>query len=233
VNSSDRSLVRETDLVDSDIPAQTGHSADGMLFLGDKGELPLETRRTLVHLLSGPSLEMSRHGKLWPILLRDEEIIRSRLSELFLDLVIDRDAGIAFTQQADTGDLEIPLLLRRAPLTFVDSVLLLNLRRRLAQALSHGERAVVSEPELLEELAVYEPAGGTDHAGFAKKVRASIEKFKDRSVLRKIRATDDRYEVSPTLKLLFSAERIEALSAVYARLAGGADSPPADFEAEE
>jgi hypothetical protein len=233
VNSFDHSPHGDAGFVNSETPAQSGPVQEGMLFLGDRGELPLETRRVVVQLLAGPSLEMSRHGKLWPVLLRDEEIIRSRLSELFLDLVIDRDAGVAFTQQADTGDLEVPLLLRRAPLTFMDSVLLLNLRRRLAQALAHGERAVVSEPELLEELSVFEPAEGTDHAGFGKKIRASIEKFKDRSVLRKIRASDDRYEVSPTLKLLFSAERIEALSAVYAQMAGIAEPDSVDSEGQE
>lgn len=187
----------------------------GLLFLGDRGELPLETRRALVQLLSGPSLEMRRHGRLWPILLQDEDIIRRRLSELFLDLVIDREAGVAFTRQADTGDLEVPLLLRRSQLTFIDSIVLLKLRERLAHAEAHGERAVVAVPELVDELAVFEPAGGTDHAGFAKKVRASIEKYKDRSILQKIRAEEDRYEVSPTLKLLFSADRIEILLNLY------------------
>ncbi|HUZ94369.1 MAG TPA: DUF4194 domain-containing protein [Edaphobacter sp.] len=171
-----------------------------------------------MQLLSGPSLEMRRHGRLWPVLLQDENIIRRRLSELFLDLVIDREAGVAFTRQADTGDLEVPLLLRRSQLTFIDSIVLLKLRERLAHAEAHGERAVVAGPELVDELAVFEPAGGTDHAGFAKKVRASIEKYKDRSILQKIRAEEDRYEVSPTLKLLFSADRIELLLNLYKQM---------------
>ena len=192
--------------------------SDGLLFLGDRGELPLDTRRALVQLLSGPSLEMRRHGRLWPILVQHEDIIRQRLSDLFLDLVIDREAGVAFTRQIDTGDLEVPVLLRRSQLTFIDSIVLLKLRERLAHAEAHGERAVVSGAELVDELAVFEPAGGTDHAGFAKKVKASIEKYKDRSILQKIRATEDRYEVSPTLKLLFSADRIELLLDLYKRM---------------
>jgi hypothetical protein len=103
-------------------------------------------------------------------------------------------------------------------LTFIDSIVLLKLRERLAHAEAHGERAVVEGPEMVDELAVFEPAGGTDHAGFAKKVRASIEKYKDRSILQKIRAEEDRYEVSPTLKLLFSADRIEILLNLYKQM---------------
>ena len=193
--------------------------SDGLLFLGDRGELPLDTRRALVQLLSGPSLETRRHGRLWPVLVQHEDVIRQRLSELFLDLVIDREAGVAFTRQFDAGDLEVPLLLRRSQLTFIDSIVLLKLRERLAHAEAHSERAVVSGAELVDELAVFEPAGGTDHAGFAKKVKASIEKYKDRSILQKIRAAEDRYEVSPTLKLLFSADRIEILLSLYKRMA--------------
>ena len=49
-----------------------GTPAASALFLGDSGELPLDTRRALVQLLSGPALDGRRHAKLWPVLLRDE-----------------------------------------------------------------------------------------------------------------------------------------------------------------
>ena len=134
------------------------------LFMGDSGELALDTRRALVQLLAGPSLDGRRHSKLWPILVRDEAVIRRRLAELFLELVIDRDVQVAFTRQADTGDLEVPLLLRRAQLTFIDSILLLHLRQRLTQADSQGDRAVASTDEIMEFLTLYERASTTDRA---------------------------------------------------------------------
>ena len=185
------------------------------LYHGDSGELSLDARRVLVQLLAGPSLDGQRHSKLWPILIRDEAAIRSRLSELFLQLVIDRDLQVAFTRQADTGELEVPLLLRRAKLTFLDSILLLHLRQRLTQAEAHGDRAVISTDEIVEFLSVYEQAGNTDRALFEKRIHASIEKIKKHSILRKIRSSDDRFEISPTLKLLFSAEEIQALTRIY------------------
>lgn len=191
------------------------------LFLGDSGELALDTRRALVQLLAGPSLDGRRHPKLWPILLRDETLIRRRLAELFLELVIDRDMQVAFTRQADTGDLDVPLLLRRAQLTFIDSILLLHLRQLLTQADSQGGRAVVSIDEIMEFLTLYERTANTDRAGFAKRVHASIEKAKKHSILQKIRSSEDRFEISPTLKLLFSAEEIQALTHLYQRMAAG------------
>jgi len=204
--------VSEEEMLNIEDAAQ---ASDQALYQGDSGELSLDARRVLVQLLAGPSLDGQRHSKLWPILIRDEMAIRSRLSELFLQLVIDRDLQVAFTRQAETGDLEVPRLLRRANLTFLDSILLLQLRQRLTQAEAHGDRAVVSTDEVVEFLGVYEQAGNTDRALFEKRIHASIEKIKKHSILRKIRASEDRFEISPTLKLLFSAEEIQALTRIY------------------
>ena len=208
----------------------TEQGSDQALYQGDSGELSLDARRVLVQLLAGPSLDGQRHSKLWPILIRDEMAIRSRLSELFLQLVIDRDLQVAFTRQAETGDLEVPRLLRRANLTFLDSILLLHLRQRLTQAEAHGDRAVVSTDEIVEFLGVYEQAGNTDRALFEKRIHASIEKIKKHSILRKIRASEDRFEISPTLKLLFSAEEIQALTRIYRDMQAAEASSEQDDE---
>ncbi|MDR0442038.1 MAG: DUF4194 domain-containing protein [Treponema sp.] len=189
------------------------------LFTGDTGELALDTRRALVQLLSGPVLDGKRHTKLWPVLIINEDIIRRRLADLFLELVIDPDMQVAFTRQANTGDLEVPHLLRRARLTFIDSVLLIFLRQQLSQAETRSDHAVVSKDEIEEHLKLYEKAANTDKAGFVKKIHASIEKFKQRSILQKIPKSDDRFEISPTLKLLFSAEVIIDLTKRYKRMA--------------
>lgn len=185
------------------------------LYQDDSGELSLDARRVLVQLLAGPSLDGQRHSKLWPILIRDEAAIRSRLSELFLQLVIDRDLQVAFTRQAETGDLDTPRLLRRANLTFLESILLLHLRQRLTQAEAHGDRAVVATDEIVEFLSVYQRAGSTDRALFDKRAHAAIEKIKKHNILRKLRSSEDRFEISPTLKLLFSAEAIQQLTQTY------------------
>jgi hypothetical protein len=209
----------EEEMLKAEETEQESHQApDQGLYPGDCGELSLDARRVLVQLLAGPSLDGQRHSKLWPILIRDEVAIRSRLSELFLQLVIDRDLQVAFTRQAETGDLEMPRLLRRANLTFLDSILMLHLRQRLTQAEAHGDRAVVSTDEIVEFLGVYEQAGNTDRALFEKRIHASIEKIKKHSILRKIRSSEDRFEISPTLKLLFSAEEIQALTRIYQKM---------------
>lgn len=211
------------DKIEAELESPTTESvSDTGLFPCDTGDLPFQARRVLCQLLAGPSVDGERHALLWPVLLREETAIRARLCELFLELVLDRDLRVAFVRQADTGELETPTLLRSSPLTFIDSVLLLTLRQRLAEAEAQGQRAVVEVEELHAQLAVYEPPQGTDRAAFTKKLNAAIEKMKKNNVLQPIRGSDGRHEVSPTLKLLFSAEDVQALGAVYRNHLAGA-----------
>ncbi len=205
-----------SEATDTTPPDPSAGPAPQPLYPGDTGALPENARRVLVQLLLGPALDRERHPRLWPALLQHEAAIRSRLAELFLDLVLDADSGVAFTRQADTGELEAPILLRRSPLTFIDSVLLLYLRGQLTAAETRGERAVVSLDDMLEQLRLYRHKLSTDRAGFDKRARAAIEKAKKNNLLARVRGSDDRYLVSPSLKLMFGAEEVAALSALYA-----------------
>lgn len=201
-------------------PAEDDYAVRNIgLFDGDAGELPLETRRVLVQLLLGPALDERRHPELWPILLRDEAVVRQRLGDLFLLLILDRERGIAFLRQAVSEELSIPVLLRKAPLTFIDSALLLHLREKLAQADARVERAAVSTQELREYMNVYMRASKTDHVVFGKRVNAAFEKMKKYGILRDLDRDGDRKEISPTLRILFDTSVIAGLIKTYRGLA--------------
>lgn len=214
-----------TDEQQQDTPgADEADEADGsrtVAFAGDRGQLTLDTRRILVQLLLGPSVDAKRQNKLWPILLRDEAILRSRLHDLFLDLVIDYDQQVAFTRQVVAEDISAPILLRKSNLTFLESALLLFLRQRLTQADAQGDRAVVSQQEMLEHLSVFERDKNADHAKFERQTLNAVDKAKKLSLIRQLSSSDKRFEVAPTLKLLFPAEEIQALTRTYEDLAEG------------
>jgi hypothetical protein len=200
-------------------PAVDAERKEFATFLGDTGSLPIDTRRVLVQLLLGPSIDAHRQSKLWPVLLRDEAVIRSRMHELFLEVVIDHEQQVAFTRQVTSEELEVPILLRKASLTFLETALLLFLRQRLTQADAQCERAVVSLSDMQEHLGVFERDNNPDHAKFDRQVVNAVDKAKKLSLLQRIRSSDERYEVAPTLKLLFSAEEIQQLTQTYGQLA--------------
>lgn len=211
-----------TDAMDEPVaeePAPDAPAAEAATFRGDTGGLPIDTRRVLVQLLLGPSVDARRQSKLWPVLLRDEAVIRSRMHDLFLEVVIDHEQRVAFTRQVVSEELDVPILLRKASLTFLETALLLFLRQRLTQADAQGDRAVVSLEDMREHLSVFERDSNPDHAKFERQIINAIDKAKKLSLLQFIRGSGERYEVSPTLKLLFSAEEIQDLTRTYAGLA--------------
>jgi hypothetical protein len=77
---------------------------------------------------------------------------------------------------------------------------------------------------MIEHMSLFERQSNTDKAGFERRMRHSIDKMKHDSVLQKIRNSEDRFEVSPTLRILFSAEEVIALTQIYRSLAGALPS---------
>lgn len=200
---------------------------DVALYAGDTGALALETRRALCRLLTGPFVDADHPS--WSALLRDEPAVRARLSEVFLELVIDRERRVAFARQADTGELDTPVLLRSHGLSFLESVLLLHLRHALVEAEGQDQRAVVAAPELAEQLVLYAAAEGADQVMAAKRIDAAIDKMREAGILRSLKGSDKRYEVSPVLRLLFTADDVQSLGQLY-RQAVGTDQDIAPAE---
>lgn len=230
-SGNDRLPLRVTAWLDesADDEAQTKEAPSlpsTVLFNGDTGTLRVETRRCLVALLNGPSVDGRRQPMLWGVLLRDREALQGFLHNIFLDLVVDVAQQVAFIRQVhDEGETEIPILLRRHQLTLIESALILYLRQRLTEADSANERAVVSNQEMAEHLTLFDKARNTDLARFDRQSARAIEKCKELNLIRPIRSSDARFEVSPTLKLLFSVEDIESLTTTYAALKGSPTVP--------
>lgn len=184
-------------------------------FEGDTGKLPQDTRRILVQLLAGPLIDGERHAKAWEVLVRDEVVLRSRLHDLYLELVLDRDHQVAFLRQVVSDQVDVPILLRRNTLSFIETALLLYLRLRLTESDSQGDRAALSPQEMLEHLKVYERSDNVDQAKFTRQCESAVEKARKLGLLRKLPGSNPRFEVSPALKLIFPAEEIARLTLAF------------------
>lgn len=186
------------------------------LYPGDTGTLPAETRQVLVNLLRGPYFERSRSVRLWEVLKVNEKLVRERLSDLYLDLLIDDEFGVAFCRRPDLGDLEAPSLLNTVRLRFLDSAMLLELRDRLMRARAGGERAVVTKVELAEMLRLFDRAADQNAPVFQKHFMGVIKRLTERRILLQLKS-GDAMEISPVLPLLFPTADIETLRAAYVR----------------
>ena len=222
------------------VPAENPHNGPPPQWPGDTGTLPLEVRRTIARLLRGPYLSHRKDPNLWPVLLVHEDVIRSRLADLLLDLLVDADAEVAFCRNADVGDeVSVPKMLRRSSLSFLDTALLLHLREQLLRGEATDERVVLGYPALHAHLSGFAPHEGTDPKKFDERLRASIERMKKWSIL-VTTDTEDRWEISKILRLLVGPETIAQIEEEYrAILEGreplrpdGADEPDEPDEPE-
>lgn len=199
-------------------------------FAGDTGTLPVPARRVLVRLLQGPSLDARRHEKLWEVFKRYEKDLKSRLHDIFLELIVDSEAKVAFTRQVVSDEVDVPILLRKQSLSFIESVLLLFLRQKLTHSDAQAERAVVDQLEMTEYLKAYERSDNVDISRFGRQMEGAIEKAKKLGVLLKLPGADDRFEISASLRLLFPVEEIQALTEAFRRYLP-ADVAPTQEEA--
>lgn len=202
------------------------------LFPGDAGILSDDVRRVLVQLLQGPYVSRAGHPRPWTALLTHEDVVRSRLGDLFLELVMDREAGFAFIRKVTPEGIDVPGVVRTSRLTLIDTALLLHLRDRLLRAEAQDTRVIVGREEIEDHLSVYRATSGTDPATFTKRVNASVEKMKKNSVLRSTAATD-RYEISPILALVFGADEVLAVTRELRRLRASDAVAQADPEEAE
>lgn len=187
------------------------------LWPGDTGTLSFASRRALARLLTGPLVQSHRQPEIWAAVVSDEPALRSRLADVFLDLVLDHDAGIAFTRQVDTsGHVEVPAVLRTETLSHMDTVLLLHLRSELSVA-QPGERVIVDRTDVTEQIDVYRRVIDSDRARYTRKFDASWNRLKTYSLLTETE-TEGRAEVSPVLRHLFDADVVAGIRDEYQAL---------------
>jgi hypothetical protein len=221
--------LRQDDLpradLDPDEQPLDDRSAGTGLWSGDTGVLHERTRRVLLELLKGPYVSGAQNPGLWAALIADETSVRSRLHELFLDLVIDPVDEFAFTRKVVTEEIDVPSAVRSERLTFIDTAMLLVLRQLLLAA--PGERRViVGKDEVYDSLMIYRTG---DESTFLRNLNGAWARMSNRlRVLHKV--GDERFEISPMVRFLIDEDRVRELTATYRRIAAGDDGDNAEVD---
>ena len=192
------------------------------LWSSDTGVIGEQSRRAMLELIKGPYLSGSKAPALWSALLVDETVIRSRLHELFLELVLDRVGEFAFVRNVTTEELATPRTVRTAALSFLDTAMLLVLRQMLLAREGDG-RVIVGQEEVFEQLRVYRTID-RDESDFDKRLNSSWMNMKNKLRIIHQAGTEDRAEISPVLRLIVDAEQIHAISGEYQRIAAGGEA---------
>ena len=215
-------MTTDTTITDGTVPTEADGDSEFSdtspgLWRGDRGVLGEQSRRAMLQLVTGPYLSGVKAPALWSALLGDENAIRSRLHELFLELVLDRVGEFAFVRNVSTTELKVPNAVRTAPLSFLDTAMLLVLRQMLLTGEGEG-RVIVGREEVFEQLRVYRTVE-RDESDFGRRLNASWLNMKNKLRVIHQAGAEDRAEISPVLRLIVDAEQIQAVGAEYQRIA--------------
>jgi hypothetical protein len=135
--------------------------------------LPEPARRAVVSLLMSRYVSKPRNRAAWEGILSFESDIRARLDEMFLDLVVDHEAEVAFKRQQDGDD--VPRVLRKEKaLTRDASFVLIFLRREYEFTAPDDWPVIITREQIGEFLRAYREEGDADDVRFSRRVDAAI-----------------------------------------------------------
>ncbi|MDV6298133.1 DUF4194 domain-containing protein [Dietzia maris] len=158
----------------------------------------------------------------WDDLVRHQGAVRDHFAVVGLEVVVDDDEGYAYLRTADTpeGEDALPRVIRRRSLTYADSLLLVLLRKRLAEFESAGDpgQLVLTHDEIVEMIQLF-LARSTDEAREAHQVDASINRLVGMGFLRQLKDRKGTWEVRRILKAYVDAETLSDFSAKLAEYA--------------
>lgn len=209
------------------------------LFPGDTGTLEAPVRQVLARLLRQRHLSAADQPRLWRTLLVHQATVESRLHDLFVDLVVDHDRGLAYKRQVRDAEVDVPVLLRDEPYTRLETVLLVHLRAVFQREHGVGEQQVRVDAEELEQTVLsFLPPGETNVAARQREIQAAVARLVRERVLAE--ETPGRYRVLPVIEVILSVDRLAELARwLREDAARGADADaetaddPADDPADE
>ena len=180
------------------------------LFAGDTGTLDADVRRVLVRLLQRRFLLAERHPAQWRTLLAHQQVVESRLHDLFVHLVVDHERGIAYKRQVRSAELDVPVLLRDEPYTRAETLVLVHLRTVFQRERGAGETSARVDVEELEATALtYFDADDTNVAAHQREIRTAIARLAKEGVVEE--ESEGRYRVTPLVEVVLSNERLVEL----------------------
>jgi hypothetical protein len=188
--------------------------------------------RVIIALMKGVTYR-DADPALWQALVSLSARVREHVVVLGLDLVLDEAEGYAYLAQRAAargegkGEPEIARLVTRRQLGYQVSLLIVLLRKRLAELDARGAetRLVMSRDEIVELVRVFLPDSANE-AKVLDRVETHINKIVELGFLRRLRGGEDRYEVQRIIKAFVDAQWLsdyeERLAAYRAHAGGGA-----------
>ena len=189
---------------------------------------PHELSSVVVPLLKGVLYREDNPG-LWDALVHLQASVRDYVAILGLELMLDEAEGYAFLRsrqsEDEDGQSAIPRLVARRQLSYPVSLLLVLLRKKLAEFDAGGgdTRLILSRDEVVELIRIFLPAGSNE-VKLIDQVDGTLNKIAELGFIRRLRGQGQMIEVRRIIKAFVDAQWLadfdERLAEYRQQLAG-------------
>ena len=189
---------------------------------------PNELSSVVVPLLKGVLYREDNPG-LWDALVHLQASVRDYVAILGLELMLDEAEGYAFLRsrqsEDEDGQSAIPRLVARRQLSYPVSLLLVLLRKKLAEFDAGGgdTRLILSRDEVVELIRIFLPAGSNE-VKLIDQVDGTLNKIAELGFIRRLRGQGQMIEVRRIIKAFVDAQWLadfdERLAEYRQQLAG-------------
>jgi hypothetical protein len=165
----------------------------------------------LVSLFQGV-LYREHDAALWQPLIDLQGRVRDYCATLGLELILDEAEGYAYLRQRATapGEPELPRLIPRRQLSYPVSLILVLLRKKLAEFDATGgeTRLMIGRDQIAEQVRLFLPETGNE-ARLLDRMDTHLNKVVELGFLHRLRGQDNQFEVRRILKA-FVEDQLEA-----------------------
>jgi hypothetical protein len=149
----------------------------------------------------------------WRILVENRIALETRLNDMFMQLVVDRDYGVAYKRQATPdGGGTFPTLLHNMAYSREQTILMVHLRGVFRSGLSEGAEAVfIDSQELIDEVANYLPESTTNKVDADRAAQRAVEALYKSDILLQTPELG-RFRISPIIEVLLPVGRLQELA---------------------
>jgi hypothetical protein len=179
-------------------------------FAGDTGVLDVSVRRVLVRLLQRRFLVASKSPGQWRTLLENQQLVESRLHDLFVHLVVDHDRGIAYKKQVRSDELDVPILLKDDPYGRAETLVLVHLRTVFQRERGAGEASArVDVDDVVQMVLTFYDVEDKSLATRQTEIRSALKRLEKDGVIEE--ESEGRYRVTALVEIVLSNERLVEL----------------------
>jgi len=225
---SDASKIIENNDNDLNVVTDEPHDEENEA-TSSEGVLPDEVKKSLVYLLKKGVILHAKKPDMYATISLNQDGLRVYLSNMYLRMVIDDSSGMIFVADQEVDDEDeggnssgVVSMINKRTLPLYDTLVLLVIRKYYQEREATGEQTIIIDIEYIEsQLIPFLPLTNSSTAA-RKKLTTVLNKLTEKQVLSIIKGHEERYEITPIIRHIASAEVLEVMLNDYLTLASQA-----------